>query len=204
MKPVLLIALFALFLTLLPGCSGKPDAPLLTLRSIEGTSVELGPETPLTALFFFSMSNPVALGAFERLPDKIHGSADTVGIVGDTWTYDGADWTASPRIEERLNYRRDGIGWSPLGYRHVFVVPVTGGTVEMDVSTDVAFRHLERDEIERYVSLDEPLDCAGSFRSEANGPALLDYMRSDDPTAIMGLPMIELSKGLRAGGVRLP
>ncbi|MGD8235124.1 MAG: hypothetical protein PVG47_06150 [Chromatiales bacterium] len=81
MKPVLLIALFALFLTLLPGCSGKPDAPLLTLRSIEGTSVELGPETPLTALFFFSMSNPVALGAFERLPDKIHGSADTVGIA---------------------------------------------------------------------------------------------------------------------------
>ena len=75
---------------------------------------------------------------------------------------------------------------------------------ERTVSTDVAFRNLERDEIERYVSLDEPLDCAGSFRSEANGPALLEYMRSDDPTAIMGLPMIELSKGLRAGGVRLP
>jgi hypothetical protein len=81
MKPALFIVLIALFVTLLPGCSEKPDAPLLTLRSVEGTSIELGPETPLTAIFFFSMSNPVALGAFERLPDKIYDNTDTVGIA---------------------------------------------------------------------------------------------------------------------------
>ncbi len=81
MKPFLFIALFALFVTLLPGCSEKPDAPTLTLRSVEGASIELGPETPLTALFFFSMSNPVALGAFDRLPERIHGNADTVAIA---------------------------------------------------------------------------------------------------------------------------
>ncbi len=81
MKPSLFIALFALFMALLPGCSEKPDAPSLTLRSVEGISIELGPGTPLTALFFFSVSNPVAIGAFERLPDRIHGNADTVGIA---------------------------------------------------------------------------------------------------------------------------
>ncbi len=49
---------------------------------------------------------------------------------------DGADWTASPRIIERLNYRRDGSGWTPLGYRHVFVVPATGGAPRQVTSGD--------------------------------------------------------------------
>ena len=75
---------------------------------------------------------------------------------------------------------------------------------ERTVVTEVGFRQLDADTIARYIALDAPLDCAGSFRSEANGPALLEYMRSDDPSAIMGLPLIELAKGLRAGGVPLP
>lgn len=80
MKHILSLLLLLLAI-LLHGCSEKPDAPLLTLGSVEGTVIELGPQTPLTALFFFSMSNPVALGAFERLPEKIHGNAETVGIA---------------------------------------------------------------------------------------------------------------------------
>jgi hypothetical protein len=53
----------------------------MTLRSVEGTTIELNSQTPLTAVFFFSMSNPVALGAFDRLPDEIHGAAETLGIA---------------------------------------------------------------------------------------------------------------------------
>ena len=77
-------------------------------------------------------------------------------------------------------------------------------TFERTVPTEVVFRKLGGNEIDRYLSLDKPLDCAGSFRSEANGPALLDRMRSDDPTAIMGLPLIALAEGLRAAGVAIP
>lgn len=75
---------------------------------------------------------------------------------------------------------------------------------ERTVLTEVVFRELKDSEIQRYVMLDNPLDCAGSFRSEANGPTLLRRMSSTDPTAIMGLPMIELAEGLRAAGYVLP
>ena len=72
------------------------------------------------------------------------------------------------------------------------------------VTTEVVFRQLDTAEIERYVDRDKPLDCAGSFRSEASGTALLSRMSSDDPTAIMGLPLIELAEGLREAGIVLP
>lgn len=69
-----------LALIFLSAC-GKPEAPSLALSSVEGTSIELNDKTPLTALFFFSISNPVAIGAFERLWDRIDSRADTVGIA---------------------------------------------------------------------------------------------------------------------------
>ena len=72
------------------------------------------------------------------------------------------------------------------------------------VATSVQFRTLTRPEIRRYISQDQPLDCAGSFKSEAAGPVLLQSMRSDDPTAIIGLPLISLSRLLRASGFLLP
>lgn len=75
---------------------------------------------------------------------------------------------------------------------------------ERTVNTEVVFRRLEAAEIDRYLERDQPFDCAGSFRSEATGPTLLERMTSDDPTAIMGLPLIELAAGLRQGGVLLP
>lgn len=79
-----------------------------------------------------------------------------------------------------------------------------GFLFERMVVTEVVFRLLAESEIQRYLALDNPIDCAGSFRSEANGSALLERMSSPDPTAIMGLPMIELAQGLRMAGFVLP
>ena len=79
-----------------------------------------------------------------------------------------------------------------------------GFLFETTVTTEVVFRQLTTSEIDRYIALDSPLDCAGSFKSEATGTALLESMSSDDPSAIMGLPLIELACGLRAAGVQLP
>ena len=72
------------------------------------------------------------------------------------------------------------------------------------VTTDVHFRELDEGTIHRYLALDQPFDCAGSFRSEAAGPMLLESMASSDPTAIIGLPLIALSGMLRSAGFRLP
>ena len=79
-----------------------------------------------------------------------------------------------------------------------------GFVFERTVDTEVVFRTLSKEEILRYVELDDPVDCAGGFKSEATGTALLERMRSDDPSAIIGLPLIALAEGLRRAGVDLP
>jgi septum formation protein len=67
----------------------------------------------------------------------------------------------------------------------------------------VKFRDLSDAEIESYLLRETPYDCAGSAKSEGLGIALLDSIESDDPTALVGLPLIRTCALLRAAGVRL-
>lgn len=69
--------------------------------------------------------------------------------------------------------------------------------------TVVRFRSLSAEEIARYVDRDEPLDCAGSFRSEGLGISLFERIDSEDPTALVGLPLIALARLLREKGYDL-
>ena len=71
-------------------------------------------------------------------------------------------------------------------------------------TTLVSFRELHGDEIARYVDAEQPLDCAGSFKSEGLGICLFDAIESRDPTALVGLPLIALSGMLRQAGFILP
>ena len=80
----------------------------------------------------------------------------------------------------------------------------SGRLLEGRVDTECVFRTLSDAEIERYLELDRPWDCAGSFKSERAGLALLERMSSDDPTALIGLPLIALSAALRALGFAAP
>lgn len=87
----------------------------------------------------------------------------------------------------------------------VSVVCQATGFKQSDLAAvQVRFRALEDDEIERYLRAEQPYDCAGSAKSEGLGIALLDAILSDDPTALIGLPLIALSRMLRAAGVQLP
>lgn len=80
----------------------------------------------------------------------------------------------------------------------------TGRSHMRGIATEVRFRELSDGEIERYLKKEDALNCAGSARSEALGISLLEWMRSDDPTALVGLPLIALAEMLRAEGFDLP
>lgn len=72
------------------------------------------------------------------------------------------------------------------------------------VTTDVTFRRLSDAQIDRYLELEPALDCAGSAKSEGLGISLLSRLGGDDPTALVGLPLIALSAMLRAEGFDIP
>jgi septum formation protein len=73
----------------------------------------------------------------------------------------------------------------------------------LDITT-VRFRDLAIDEIERYVAREQPLDCAGSFKSEGLGVALFEAIDNRDPTALIGLPLIATARLLREAGFVIP
>ena len=79
----------------------------------------------------------------------------------------------------------------------------TGHVQSADIVTRVQFRHLSDEEIEVYLLAETPYDVAGSAKSEGLGITLVDAIHSDDPTALVGLPLIALSKMLRAAGFPL-
>jgi len=84
------------------------------------------------------------------------------------------------------------------------VVCLASGYERTDVaSVKVKFRDFSDDEIESYLRAEEPYDCAGSAKSEGLGIALLDSIDNDDPTALIGLPLIRTCQMLREAGVKL-
>jgi septum formation protein len=76
--------------------------------------------------------------------------------------------------------------------------------IEFMDTTRVIFRALDQATIERYVAQEQPLDCAGGFKSEGLGISLCESIDSTDPSALIGLPLIRLSAALRAAGFEVP
>jgi septum formation protein len=70
--------------------------------------------------------------------------------------------------------------------------------------TRVRFRLLADAEIERYLDAEQPFDCAGSFKAEGLGACLFEAIHSEDPSALIGLPLIRLAASLRRHGYALP
>jgi septum formation protein len=77
-------------------------------------------------------------------------------------------------------------------------------SVAMNVITEVRFRDLPDTTLIDYLNLEQPYDCAGSAKCEGMGIALLESIRSDDPTALIGLPLITVSAILRDAGFEIP
>ena len=111
-----------------------------------------------------------------------------------------------PGTHERATAQlRQMSGHSVIFQTAVAVVCPETGFEQVDLAPVVVrFRALSDAVIERYLRAEQPYDCAGSAKSEGLGISLLDAIDSDDPTALIGLPLIRTCRMLRAAGLVLP
>ena len=135
----------------------------------------------------------------ERFPQALVIGSDQVAVRGDTLL-------GKPGTE--ANCRRQLLESSGREVEFLTAVHVINGPqgqadAHVDV-TRVRFRQLEADEIDRYVTRERPLDCAGGFKAEALGISLFEAIESSDPTALTGLPLIWLCAALRRAGHAVP
>lgn len=111
-----------------------------------------------------------------------------------------------PLTHEKAQKQLRQLGGQPVAFHTaVAVVCHESGFEQIDVATvRVQFRALDDEEIEAYLRAEQPYDCAGSAKSEGLGIALLEAIESDDPTALVGLPLIRTCRMLRAAGMQIP
>ena len=132
----------------------------------------------------------------KKIPDSlIIGSDQTVAfgeqILGKPGSFDAAI--------KQLQYLR---GQTVIFYSAVALINTANNSVQKQViETQVRYRNLNDTQIVAYLERDKPFDCAGSFKSEALGIAILESVRSDDPTALVGLPLIALTTMLIDAGL---
>ncbi|HRP94913.1 MAG TPA: Maf family nucleotide pyrophosphatase [Rhodocyclaceae bacterium] len=134
-----------------------------------------------------------------RFDDALVIGSDQVAHLGDEVF--GKPGT----VERAVEQLRRMSGRTIVFHTAVALLDTANGRLQCEsVPTLVRFRELTEAEIVRYVAKERPLDCAGSAKSEALGITLLESLSGDDPTALVGLPLIALARMLRAEGVILP
>jgi septum formation protein len=135
----------------------------------------------------------------QRFPHAVVIGSDQVAACGDAVLDKPGD---AQRCRAQLN------SLSGRTARFYTACTVLGADGRVHLShvdtTTVVFRTLSEEEIARYVEREQPFDCAGGFKAEALGIALFECIESQDPTALIGLPLIWLAGALRAAGYALP
>lgn len=144
--------------------------------------------------------------AFEKARAVAALRSDAVVIGSDqTATLDGIATVGKPGTHERACEQLRAASGRTMVFHTGLCVwhPTTGPRVEC-VDTRVRFRTLSDAEIERYLLAETPYDCTGAAKSEGLGVTLLEAQSGDDPTALVGLPLIRLAALLREAGFALP
>lgn len=133
-----------------------------------------------------------------RHPAALIIGADQAAVLGSRVL--GKPGGHSQAVEQLL----EASGRSMRFLTAVCVLDPASRRYEHTDETEVRFRRFDRRLAESYLRHDEPYDCAGSFRIEGAGPVLFEYVRGDDPTALIGLPMIWLAGKLADLGCLQP
>lgn len=153
-------------------------------------------ETPLALAQRLALSKANTIAA--RFPDAIViGSDQVADLDGEPLGKPGDHARATAQLRRMR-------GRTLVFQTAVAVVCGAIGFARSDVApVRVVFRSLDDAAIESYLLAETPYDCAGSAKSEGLGIALLDAIDSDDPTALIGLPLIRTARMLRAAGLEL-
>lgn len=157
-------------------------------------------ETPLAGEGPADMAQRLALAKAHAVA-RLHPDAVVIGSdqVADL---DGEAIGKPGSHERAFEQLRSMSGRSVVFQTAVAVVCAASGFADSALApVRVRFRTLSDAQIERYLRLEQPYDCAGSAKSEALGIALLESIESDDPTALIGLPLIRTCALLRAAGI---
>lgn len=106
--------------------------------------------------------------------------------------------------ENALRQLQNARGREVVFYTGVSVQQADKGVHITDcIEFRVGFRELSDDQLENYLHVEQPYNCAGSFKSEGYGISLFSYLSGDDPTALIGLPLIRLTSMLEQAGYRV-
>ena len=149
----------------------------------ETDETALAGETPSATAERLALDKARAVAT--RWPDALVIGSDQVAHLGDEIF--GKPGTEARAIAQLQRMR----GQTVVFHTALAVLNTRSGRAQVaGVPTRVRFRDLDDDAIRRYVERERPLDCAGSAKSEGLGIALLEAMSGDDPTALIGLPLI--------------
>jgi septum formation protein len=153
-------------------------------------------ETPRTIALRLALAKARAVAALH--PDAVViGSDQVADLAGEPLGKPGTHANAITQLS-RMS------GQTVLFHTAVAVVCAQSGFEQVDLApVKVKFRALSPEEIERYLLAEQPYDCAGSARSEGLGVALLESIESDDPSALVGLPLIRTCRMIAAAGVKV-
>jgi septum formation protein len=160
-------------------------------------------ETPLPGATAIDLVNRLARAKADviakRHPQSIVIGSDQVALLG-------RDILGKPGNPERcIEQLKASSGQRITFNTAVHVIRTDTGTNESHLdTTTVYFRKLSEDEIRRYVEREKPTQCAGSFKVEGLGVSLFDRIESNDPTALIGLPLIWVAAVLRRMGLTVP
>lgn len=135
----------------------------------------------------------------EKHRDAVVIGSDQVAALGDTVLH-------KPGSRDNAHEQLRASNGNTVHF-HTGLCVVDGRDGRLQTHTDltrVVFRTLADEEIRRYLAREHPFDCAGSFKSEGTGIALFERIESEDPTALIGLPLIALARLLREAGVPVP
>jgi septum formation protein len=165
----------------LPFTAVAPEAPELALEG----------ETPAARAARLALAKARSVRASDAL---IIGSDQVASLDGELLRKPGTHEAAVAQLAAAQ-------GRTVLFHTAVALLDTRSGALAEHVDvTAVRFRTLDREALDRYVRLERPLDCAGSFKSEGLGIVLFESISSNDPTALIGLPLIWLAHALRQGG----